>query len=159
MTEPTAARHTQAQHRITVDAPIAQAFMFFTPAGEELWVDGWQPTYLHPADGRTEAGMVFTTGTGPDHTIWLLADFDRSNHHSRYVRCTPGSRTGTVEVACHALGEARTAVDVRYTLTALSEEGAQALQAFEGERFAAMIDDWAAAIAARLERLLKASIR
>ena len=55
-------RHAHASHRIVVDAPVDQAFMFFTPAGEELWAEGWQPSYIHPSDGRTEAGMVFTTG-------------------------------------------------------------------------------------------------
>lgn len=151
--------HVHASHRIVVDAPIERCFMFFTPAGEELWVEGWQPRYLHPADGRTQEGMVFTTGTGDEETIWLLADFDRAAHRSRYVRCTPGSRTGTVEVRCRALAGGRTEVQVSYTLTTLSAAGAQALQAFEGERFAAMIDGWAAQIAACRERLLAADIR
>jgi hypothetical protein len=70
-------RHVHAAHCIVVGAPVDQAFMFFTPAGEELWVDGWQPTYVHPTDGRTEAGMVFTTGQNDDLTIWTLVDFDR----------------------------------------------------------------------------------
>lgn len=151
--------HVHASHRIVVDAPVDQAFMFFTPAGEELWVDGWQPTYLNPPDGRTEAGMVFTTGEGADHTVWLMADFDRAQRRSRYLRCTPGSRTGTVEVRCRALDAARTEVAVSYALTALSPAGAEALQAFEGERFADMIDGWGREIAARRATLLTAQIR
>lgn len=151
--------HTHARHRITVDAPVDRCFMFFTPAGEELWVDGWQPRYLSPPDGRTEAGMVFTTGAGDDHTIWLLADFDRGQHRSRYVRCTPASRTGTVEVQCRALDAAHTEVEVAYTLTALTPAGEEALAAFEGQHFADMIDGWAREIAARRDRLLSASIR
>ncbi len=38
-----------ASHAITIDLPIRQCQMLFTPAGEERWVDGWQPRYLHPA--------------------------------------------------------------------------------------------------------------
>lgn len=152
-------RYVHSSHRIVVDAPVDQAFMFFTPAGEELWVDGWRPAYLNPPDGRTEAGMVFTTGEGADHTIWLMADFDRVQHRSRYLRCTPGSRTGTVEVRCRALDVARTEVEVTYALTALSGAGAEILQAFEGGRFAEMIDGWAGEIAARRDALLTASIR
>jgi hypothetical protein len=151
--------HMHATHTIVVGAPLAQAFMFFTPAGEELWVDGWRPTYLHPADGRTEAGMVFTTGSGGDLTIWTLVDFDRERHRSRYVRCTPGSRTGFVEVSCRALDAQRTDATVSYTLTALSEEGERALAAFEGEAFADMIDGWAREIERHLGTLLKAAIR
>lgn len=152
-------RHLQSSHRIVVAAPVERAFMFFTPAGEELWVDGWQPTYVHPAQGHTQAGMVFTTGQGDEFTLWTLADFDRVAHRSRYVRCTPASRMGFVEVRCVALDVARTAVDVTYTMTALNAAGEQALQTFEGDRYAAMIDGWADAINARLDRLLAATIR
>ncbi|MED5618280.1 SRPBCC family protein [Ideonella sp. BN130291] len=151
--------HTDASHTITIEAPIERCFMFFTPAGEELWVDGWQPQYLWPSDGRTEAGMVFTTGQGEEHTIWMLVDFDRRAHRSRYARVTPGSRTGLVEVRCRALDAERTEVSVSYMLTALSAAGATALQAFEGEAFARMIDGWAVQIAARRDALLAAHIR
>jgi hypothetical protein len=152
-------KHTQARHRITVEAPVERCFMYFTPAGEELWVEGWKPRYVHPPDGRTEAGMVFTTGEGDEHTIWLLADFDLAQHRSRYVRCTPASRTGTVEVRCRALAGDRTEVEVAYALTALTPAGEATLADFEGARFARMIDGWAVEIAARRDRLLQATIR
>lgn len=152
-------RHLHATHRITVDAPPDRAFMFFTPAGEELWVDGWQPAYVHPADGSTVPGMVFTTGQGDERTIWTLVDFDRAARRSRYVRCTPASRTGVVEVRCTPLGDDRAEVWVSYTLTALNEAGERALDAFVDDRFAAMIDGWAQAIAARRDVLLNACIR
>ena len=153
------AQRLRASHRIIVDAPVDQAFMFFTPAGEELWVDGWKPTYLYPGDGRTEAGMVFTTGQGDELTIWTMAEFDREARRSRYVRCTPASRTGIVEVRCAALDDTRTEVWVNYELTALNAAGVRALEDFEGERFAAMIDGWARKIAACRESLLAAAIR
>ena len=152
-------RHVHASHRIVVDAPVDQAFMFFTPAGEELWVEGWQPIYIHPADGRTQAGMVFTTGQGDDRTIWTLVDFDRAVYRSRYLRCTPALRTGIVEVRCAPCDADRTEVWVSYTLTALTAAGEQALGDFEGERFAAMIDGWSREIAARRALLLVATIR
>ncbi len=152
-------RHVHASHRIVVDAPVDQAFMFFTPAGEELWVEGWQPAYVHPADGRTEAGMVFTTGQGDEVTFWTMADFDRVAHRSRYLRCTPASRTSIVEVRCTALDTGRTEVQVSYTLTALNATSERVLDDFEGERFAAMIDGWAREIGARLPALRAAVIR
>jgi len=152
------AHRLNVSHRIVVDAAVDQAFMFFTPAGEELWVDGWAPVYVYPRDGRTEAGMVFITGQGDERTIWTLTDFDRKAHRSCYLRCTPASRTGRVEVRCVALDEARTEVWVSYELTALNAAGEQALERYEGERFAAMIDDWARKIAACRELLLAASI-
>ena len=151
-------KQLHCRHRITVEAPVARAFMFFTPAGESHWVEGWEPTYLHPADGRTEPGMVFTTGEGAEHTVWMLADFDRRTHRSRYLRCTPGSRLVVVEIACKALGADATEVEVAYTLTALTATAEPVIAAF-GAGFTAMIDGWAARIAARRERLQAAELR
>ena len=151
--------HVSSSHRIVVDAPAAQAFMFFTPAGEELWVDHWQPHYLQPADGATCAGMVFTTGEGDERTIWCLADFDRERLRSRYVRTTPASRSGTVDIECEALGDDRTQVTVRYEMTALDPQGEASLEAYRGAAFESMIDGWARDIAARLPQLLASPIR
>ncbi len=151
--------HLHHSHRIVVDAPIERCFMYFTPAGEELWVDGWRPRYLHPHDRCTTAGMVFTTGEGDEHTIWMLVDFDPVRARSRYVRCTPASRIALVEIVCRSVDASRTEVDVSYTLTALGEHGHEALAAYEGARYTAMIDGWAREIAARRELLLAAEIR
>jgi hypothetical protein len=151
--------HTRATHSIVVNAPARTAYMFFTPAGEELWVRGWAPRYVNPADGATRQGMVFCTGQGDDFTVWTLLDFDRQTLRSLYVRCTPASRTGTVEVVCTALDDSRTRVEVTYTLTALSPDGERLLEGFEGPAFAAMIDGWAADIDRRLPQLLAARIR
>ncbi|CAD6560113.1 SRPBCC family protein [Paraburkholderia metrosideri] len=148
------ARRLHVSDRIVVDAPVDQAFMFFTPAGEELWLDGRKPTYVHPTDGRTDPGMVFLTGHGDE-----LTDFDRNANRSRYVRSTLASRISLVEVHCAALDEVRTEVEVSYTLTALNAARETALEDFEGQPFTSMIDDWARRIAACREVLLVASIR
>lgn len=148
-----------ATHTVRIPAPVDQCHRFFTPAGEELWVDGWRPTYVWPADGRTEQGMVFTTGAGDDYTIWTLVDFDIDAHYSRYLRVTPSSRCVVVEVSSVAEGDEATRVTVTYTLTALSPSGRAALAAFETVPYAAMIDDWAARIRVRLPRLLEAQVR
>jgi hypothetical protein len=148
-----------ASHTIRIAAPISQCQRFFTPAGEELWVNGWNPAYRWPSDGCTEQGMVFTTGIGDDYTIWSLVDFDTERHYARYSRVTPSSRSGFVEVRCKAEGAHLTAVEVTYTLTALTPAGAEALKAFEGEAFNAMIEQWKSLIDSKLPQLLAANIR
>lgn len=154
------AQHIEARHVITVDLPVGQCQKLFTPAGEELWVDGWQPVYHHPADGRTQRGMIFSTGGGDDLTLWSLVDYDDTQrHHARYMRVTPALRSGYVEVDCTALGPQLTQVAVRYELTALSPAGERSLAAYEPAAFAAMIDEWAMLIAARLPELAVATIR
>jgi hypothetical protein len=151
-------KRIRCQHRIAVEAPVDRAFMYFTPAGESHRVEGWEPAYLFPGDGRTEAGMVFTTGAGAEYTLWTLVDFDRVAHRSRYLRCTPASRLAVVEIACRTLDANHTEVDVAYTLTALDMAAEAALAAF-GAGFAAMIDGWAERIAARRQHLLAIELR
>ncbi len=151
--------HTHASHTIRIAAPIGQCQLFFTAAGEELWVDGWSPSYLHPQDGRTVPGLVFTTGTGEDYTIWNMVDFDTVRHYARFSRVTPALRSGTVEVQCLAVSDASTDVTVTYTLTALTSKGSESLAAFEGPAFVAMIEEWKQAIDGKLPGLLAAQIR
>jgi hypothetical protein len=150
---------SNASLTIEIAAPVDQCQRFFTPAGEELWVDGWQPGYLYPPDGRTQAGMVFTTGSGVDFTLWTLAEYDTAAHHARYLRVTPASRTGFVEVRCTAVGAASTRLEVGYVLTALNAEGARVLEGFRGEAFAAMIDGCRRTIDTQLPMLPEARIR
>ena len=151
-------QHVRSTHRIRLPAPADRAFRFFTPAGESLWVEGWQPRYVRPADGRTQAGMVFLTGSVEAFTLWLLADFDPARRRSRYIRTTPAWRVGTVEIACEPDGPEACQVDVAYDLTAVSEAGAATLEEFRGDAFARMIEGWGERIRARLPQLLQADI-
>ncbi|HZH07819.1 MAG TPA: SRPBCC family protein [Lautropia sp.] len=152
-------RQVRNQHRIRVPASADTAFMFFTPAGEELWVDGWRPMYLQPADGTTREGMIFTTGEGEDFTIWHLVDFNRVARQARYIRCTPALRTGLVEVQCLPLHDASTEVIVNYEMTALTHAGEASLSAYEGQAFVDMIEGWSTAIGESLPLLLETRIR
>jgi hypothetical protein len=61
--------HVRNQRRILVAAPASIAFHFFTPLGEQLWLDEWRPEYILPPDGVTTVGMVFTTGKGDEFTV------------------------------------------------------------------------------------------
>jgi hypothetical protein len=148
-----------ASHRVTIDLPVRQCQMLFTPAGEELWVDGWQPRYLHPEDGRTVEGMLFTTGSAEEMTVWVLTEFSRDPYRARYARVTPASRWGFVEVVCVSLGDEVTQVSVAYQMHALNAAGATILQDFEPAPFVAMIDHWKACIDQRLDMLRYAVIR
>lgn len=148
-----------ASHTITIDMPVRQCQMLFTPAGEELWVDGWQPRYLHPHDGTTVQGMVFATGSGEETTVWFMTEFTREPYRARYARVTPASRWGFVDVECEPVGEDETQVRVTYELQALSPAAEGVLEGFEPGPFAAMIDDWKRRIDQKLDALRDARIR
>ena len=149
---PFAAKHVRRSHTIHVDAPVADVFPLLTPKGEQLWVDGWSPAYLHPGSGETQGGMVFTTGAGEDLTCWMLTDYDPVRHTERYARVTPASRFGVVEVACDAQGAGRTRVTVTYTYTALTEAGNAFIDGFTEESYREMIEEWRRLMGAYLAR-------
>ena len=66
------ALHVERSHGFVLDLAKARAFPLFEPEGERAWAKGWEPNYLHPADGRARAGMVFTTGHGGEKTLWTM---------------------------------------------------------------------------------------
>ncbi len=140
------AEHTVRSHAITLDIAFERAFSFFEPEGERAWAMGWDPVYLHPADGRPERGMVFTTGEGDEATIWTVMRYEPSAGLVEYSRVTPASRAGSVLVHCSALGDGRTRVTVVYTLTALTEHGNRVLREMDEARYRLFIEGWAEAI-------------
>ena len=146
------AEHLERAHAFVVGLAPAQAFPLFEPEGERLWAEGWNPAYLHPADGRATRGMVFTTDHGGEHTIWTLVRHEPAAGLVEYVRCTPGSRTGRVLVHCTPLDEGRTRVNVVYELTGLTEAGNARVRELDPAHYEAFIDGWSKAIASALSR-------
>lgn len=130
---------------VRVDAAPEQAFQLFTPPGEKLWVEGWDPVVLSGGDGR-DKGAVFVTTHHQEQTIWVVIDYQPESLHARYARVAPASRAGTVEVLVRSDGQGGAEVDVTYELTALSETGNRDLADFDADSFSNMITEWEQAI-------------
>lgn len=143
-------KHLERRHDIVLDGPLDRVFPLFTPIGEKLWVDGWQPEFLHPEDGETSEGMVFRTRHGEEETLWACVDWDPAGHRVRYARVTPASRFGFVEVTCREAGAGRTEASVAYKFTALTPDGQSHLADLTEAAFAGMIDGWKTSINAWL---------
>lgn len=132
-------------HHFELPMAFADAFELFTPEGERAWAPGWDPRYLHPADGRTTAGMVFTTGHGGEETLWTMTRHEPESGLAEYLRVTPGSRMGTVRVQCGEV-PAGTRVTVTYSMTALTAEGNATLRALDSAAYERFIASWEASI-------------
>jgi hypothetical protein len=143
---------TGGKHRLTgavrVPLPPDEAFVLFTPRGEEQWVTGWQPRFPAPAADDTEPGTVFETAAHGEVTTWVVLDREPGCQIS-YARVTPGSRAGTVAVRLDADGAGRSIVNVTYTLTALSAAGGRELAEFAAA-YPAFLASWEEAITAFL---------
>lgn len=121
--------HIDVTGTVRVGAPPADAFIFFTPEGEKRWVAGWEPEYLHPAEGALQEGLTFRTRHGGEETLWLVSRLHGATEVD-YVRVTPGSRIGIVSIRLATAGAAASDVTVRYRLTGLSPAGDAAVEAF-----------------------------
>jgi hypothetical protein len=146
------AEYSERSHDFVVALPLAEAFHLFTPEGEKLWAEGWNPTYLQPADGRTTRGMVFTTAHGGEDTIWMMARHEPQAGIVEYLRCTPESRTGRVLVQCTALDPLRTRVNVVYAMTGLTEAGNARVREMDAAHYRAYIESWSKSIEGALAR-------
>lgn len=143
-------KHLERRHDIVLDGPIERVFPLFTPIGETLWVNGWNPEFLHPVSGETCEGTVFRTRHGEEETLWACVDWEPAIHRARYARVTPASRFGFVEVSCREAGPGRTAASITYKFTALTPDGQSYLAGLTEDAFAGMIDGWQRSINAWL---------
>jgi hypothetical protein len=141
------AERSTRSHSFVVGMPMARAFPLFEPEGERAWAHGWNPSYVHPASGKAEPGMVFTTNHGGEDTIWMVIRHEPSAGIVEYARVTPGSRTATVLVQCAPIDAGRTRVTVIYVFTGLSEAGNAIVRKMDDEAYRDYIESWREAIA------------
>ena len=142
--------HLERSGLLRIDLPLDRAFALLTPEGERLWVEGWEPEYLHPLarPDAPSAGTVFRTRHGGEETLWLVLAFDCRGGRRRLrpphagiarrhgERARPGDRRGATEA------------EITYRMTALSPEGNRKLQEMTPEGFLAMLGRWEVAIRA-----------
>jgi hypothetical protein len=123
------------------------ALFLFTPRGEKLWADGWDPLFPAPASDDTEPGTVFETVHGQQRTTWVVCA-RQPGRSVRYARLAHGRDAGTVTVTLDdgtSPGEARVAT-VEYDLTALSGEAVAGLAQFAAG-YPRFLQHWEEAIA------------
>ncbi|MFL6076223.1 MAG: hypothetical protein ACJ73S_22760 [Mycobacteriales bacterium] len=134
---------------LAVALPPAEAWVLFTPRGEEAWVDGWRPRFPSPAEDDTAPGTVFLTDSHGARTTWVVVDSEpgRRVRYSRHAHDTSAG-TVTVELAADAAGTGST-VAVTYTLTALTAEAGPDLARFAAH-YPEFLRGWQDAIAGSL---------
>ena len=113
----------------------------FTAKGEEAWVPGWRPRYLHPESGDTRHEMLWQTGGGDDLTYWCCLAWEPDLLHARYLRLMPAKQISFVDVRL-APDEAGTRVTVGYEHHPLTGAAKAALDAQTPDDFARSIDGW-----------------
>jgi len=124
--------------------PVDTLFPLFSPEGEKLWVPGWD---YQNVMGTTELSedYVFLTRSH-DHagtdSVWVVKKYVPADYLVEFYRVEPGQKVGLVRVNCRAIGAERTAVEVTYRYTAVSEEGERFLADFSETAYAEYIAEW-----------------
>ena len=136
--------HATRVATIHLHAPPERDVPLYTPAGERLWVPGWVPRYLWPADGAAQIGMVFLTEHEGRESTWMVADFD-PGRRAVYTRVTAGLSAVRVEVRCAPDGEGTTAT-IRYYYVGLTAAGNASIEQMTEARYREWMEDWEAAI-------------
>jgi hypothetical protein len=145
----TTGRPRELTGRLHVALPPAEAFTLFTARGEQRWVEGWEPRFPGPVADDTAPGVVWETGHGGEHTIWLVLDSEPGRRVS-YARVTPHDRAGTVTVVLDEAADGGSDVTVSYRLTAFTDAADEALAGFAAG-YDEFLCGWATAIARHLE--------
>lgn len=132
-----------------LELPPKEALPLFTAPGEKIWIPSWNPTILS-GDG-IETGTIFTTVHAGHKTYWNVVDYDEQSKHALYVRVTPESDSGTVDVTVKSNGKGGSIVHVSYQLTALTAVGSKNLQHNYSEfKYSQMMTKWKSMIESSL---------
>ena len=133
-------RHVRLSGAIRVSLPPHEAFNLFTPSGERVWADDWDPQFLTETSDETEPGTVFQTHHGGSLTIWIVVRRE-TGLMIEYARMTSGHRAGLVRVTCEEADHGNTSARVVYDLTALNSEANVDLDAF-AEGYPHFLEEW-----------------
>ena len=143
------ASHISRSHAILLDAPPDQVFPLFEPVGEQSWATDWKPAFLFPPSGAAQVGAVFTTQVHEDDgqdTIWVMSAYEPANFRLAYLRVTPGSRVGIIDISCREMPVDATEATVTYTFTGLSDEGNEFIARLTPVHYQEYIASWETAI-------------
>jgi hypothetical protein len=136
--------HETRSATIRLDAPPERAFGMFTPLGERVWAQGWEPEFLHPLDGEACDGSVFITRAGGRETIWTTIAHDPPIR-AAYSRVTPGLHAVIVQVCLRNADDGGTLADVSYAFTSLTPAGNDAVaEMLDG--FGGWMEEWETSI-------------
>lgn len=143
------ASHISRSHTIHLDAPTGRVFPLFEPVGEQSWASDWKPVFLFPPSGAAQVGAVFTTQVHQEDehdTIWTISVYDPASFRLAYLRVTPGSRVGLIDISCEGSPDGGTAATITYTFTGLSEEGNEFIARLTPAHYQEFIHSWEEAI-------------
>ncbi len=116
---PTRVTHNYTQH---LDATPDIVFPLLCPVRERDWVPGWNPAWILSTSGVAEEDCVFATDDEHGQSVWLITDHQPPTYVRMY-KLTPGLVLTRLDISLRPHETTATTADVRYSYTALSDDG------------------------------------
>jgi len=113
--------HTEQTFEFVADAPIEIVAPLFGADRERVWVPGWAPAFVWPAEAKDQEGMVFTVAHGHKTAIWMNTSFEPINGRVQYAYVIPDIMVTVITLKVTP-EEKRTHVSVEYNRTALNTD-------------------------------------
>jgi hypothetical protein len=138
----------RARLTMTLDLVAAadSVFPLFGPVREASWAPDWHPRMVFPTDGSQSAdGAVFIVAEGSRDVVWVMTEYDPSARIVRYVHVAPNDYVGQIDIDVTPVSATRARARVTYTLTAISDSGAQVVTRFRAH-FGRLAPHWTSAI-------------
>ncbi|MGA8016028.1 MAG: SRPBCC family protein [Candidatus Dormiibacterota bacterium] len=103
----------------TIQVALApdRAFALFTPRGERVWAEDWDPEFPSPCAHDAEPGTVFTTSHGQHLRLWTVIRREGDSAIA-YSVTSPGDRAGLIGVVLER-SSSGSSVTVSHDFTAL----------------------------------------
>lgn len=121
------------------------AFPLFSPEGERLWINKWNPQPIYPQNAAAtiefRRDSVFREGEANDESLWTILDADVTNHRAEYVRHAANSHAAHITVKIDPASEG-SRVTVTYVLTVFGPNAANLATSFSEPAYAEKMRSW-----------------
>ena len=138
--------HVERVGMVGMTLSAEEAFTLFNAVGEQRWVAGWDPCFVHPVEPNAGEGVVFrTTKEGAGIATWVQTRHEPSAGRASFVCVVPDHHVFIVDVQVTSDGEGRSRACVKYRMTSLSSRADDFVREF-GEGYEDFMAQWADAI-------------
>jgi len=152
--EPYRESHTYEQE---LCRPTEDVFPLLCPVRETEWVDGWDPSLVLTESGIAEDEAVFVV----EDAIWTITDYrppepdetGRDVAYIAFVKTVPERTVTHIRILVWDDSEETSRARISYSMTALTEDGEEDVDAFTEEDFGRFMITWEDAMNAFLGRM------
>lgn len=138
-----ASNHVERTATIKLRGAPDAVFPLFGPDREREWAAQWEPEAIYPERVVAEEGAVFRTRHGGE-AIWVVNRYNERKRVVEYTNFRHENRVTCIRISVS--GDPDNAdwsvASVTYSLTALSENGAQIVAHMSESHYEVMMEEW-----------------